>query len=579
MRSKLTIRTRIALTMALLMLVSTAVILLVIRRVSKEKIENDNYQSVVESQDQFDQAFLDIVNRITHTYLSLFDDSSDLVELFENPETTLEAREMYLNNMLDETEIDDETIGDVVIFHENSFYRGMFQGNVVSYPEISSLDVVATGNRDRLYFVAPIQDKDENDYLVFARQVVTMYPESEYFGIALFYLKTGVIHDALLMLTSPMEIENGFSAIINHETELLYSINPILDEDKDLYLDLSIADFTVKNTDTGKYIVIARNMDRLYDTYNTFDFQVVSVLKYDILFQDIYQLNTYIIVIGFLSLILMVILVGIIARGITRPLDKLITGLREFSRTNTKKRDMTSDIRDEIYELEKTYDEMIRQIVDLIDTNNLEMENKRKLELYALQMQINPHFLYNTLDTIAWMAKLKKEPDIERLVMALARFFRISLHKGDKYIKIEEEFDLIRNFVEIELARFPDMFTVEYDLDPDVAKIETLKLILQPIVENAIKHGFVGLERIGHIWIRCYPENESIIFEVKDDGVGFAPKEDLFAEKRLLEGLGGYGLKNVDERIKLEYGRDYGISVVSEKNHGTTVKIRIKRAQ
>ncbi|MBN2504795.1 MAG: sensor histidine kinase [Bacilli bacterium] len=578
MKEKLTVRSRIALAMAVLMFLSTLVILLVIRGVSKAKIETENYQSILERQDQFDQALLDIINRVTYSYLSLFDDSSDLVELFQDSKSTLTERETYLNDLLLESEIDSDTFGEVMIYYEDDFYRGNFQNVLMSFPDISEVNLVASGSRDRLYFVSTVKDVVGKEYFVFGRQIVTMYPESDYFGIALFYLKADLVSNALLMLTTPMELDNGFSALVDASGEILFSVNPELSQNSEMYADLSLNNFVVKDTTVGKYIVVASPLERIYGTYYTFDYQVVSTLSYAILFQDIYQLNVYIIAIGSLSLILMVILVGIIAKGITKPLDKLITGLREFSRTKTKKREMTSDVRDEIYELEKTYDEMISQIVDLIDTNNLEMENKRKLELYALQMQINPHFLYNTLDTIAWMAKLKKEPEIERLVLALARFFRISLHKGDKYIKIEEEFDLIKNFVEIELARFPELFTVTYELDPDVAKVETLKLILQPIVENAIKHGFVGLDRVGHIFIRCFSKEQDIVFEVEDDGIGFDPTEDLFSEKRLLDGLGGYGLKNVDERIKLEYGREYGITVDSKKNQGTKVRITIRKA-
>jgi len=205
------------------------------------------------------------------------------------------------------------------------------------------------------------------------------------------------------------------------------------------------------------------------------------------------------------------------------------------------------------------------------------MENKRKLELYALQMQINPHFLYNTLDTIAWLAKLKNEKDIEHLVLSLAKFFRLSLHKGDKFIKVREEIDLVKSFLEIERMRFPELFEVIYEVEDEIKEIETLKLVFQPIVENAIKHGFSDIDYRGKLFIRAYSKDEDIIFEVEDNGLGFDPSEDLFADDKLLIGLGGYGLKNVDERIKLEYGRDYGVIVTSEVGKGTKVIIKIKR--
>jgi two-component system sensor histidine kinase YesM len=192
-------------------------------------------------------------------------------------------------------------------------------------------------------------------------------------------------------------------------------------------------------------------------------------------------------------------------------------------------------------------------------------------------MQINPHFLYNTLDTIAWLAKLKNEKDIENLVLSLAKFFRLSLHKGDKFIKIKEEVDLVKSFLEIEKIRFPELFDVEYEIADEVKEIETLKLIFQPIVENAIKHGFSDIDYRGKITIRAELKENDIFFEIEDNGKGFDADEDLFADDKLLTGLGGYGLKNVDERIKLEYGRDYGVSVLSVVGTGTKVQIKIKR--
>jgi two-component system sensor histidine kinase YesM len=151
------------------------------------------------------------------------------------------------------------------------------------------------------------------------------------------------------------------------------------------------------------------------------------------------------------------------------------------------------------------------------------------------------------------------------------------LHKGDKFITVNEEIEIIKHFIEIELIRFPDKFTIEYDVDPDIANYETLKLILQPIVENSIKHGISSLERMGHILIKAYGDENSIIYEIIDDGIGFNPAEDIITKARNPDSKGGYGLKNVDERIKLEYGQEYGISISSKVGGGTKVTIRIKK--
>lgn len=576
---RVSLRTRMALIMGVLLALSALVIVLVIREVSTTKIENENYEEVIERQSQFDNAFLDIANRVTLSYLYLFDDPALLTEKFENSNFSKEQKETYFRSLLADSQIDQETFGDVVIYYQNEFFRGNYSGVPVSYPDVVFLQNTLNSDADTLYF-AGVYGSALTDYFVFVRQINTMYPEFETFAIALFYVKASVIGEALSSLTN--DSSEGFSLLVKSPSEILFGTqtgevgielnNALLDQ-------LPLDTFSVRKIDGQKAILIKSQLSSTKQTYPALSFSIVSVLSYSVLFRDLDQLNTYILIIGIISLILVVFLASVLARQMTSPIRKLIQNLRTFGKTKTKTVVQATDDRDEIVELEKTYDEMIDQIVQLIETNTMEMENKRKLELYALQMQINPHFLYNTLDTIAWMAKLKKEPDIEKLVLALAKFFRISLHKGDKYIRIEEEFDLIKNFVEIEIIRFPNLFEVEYNLDSSLTDCMTLKLILQPIVENAIKHGFTGLDRIGHLWINAFPEGENnICFEVVDDGIGFLPSEDLFSEKRLLTGLGGYGLKNVDERIKLEYGREYGITVESEVNHGTKVRIRIKKS-
>jgi two-component system sensor histidine kinase YesM len=216
---------------------------------------------------------------------------------------------------------------------------------------------------------------------------------------------------------------------------------------------------------------------------------------------------------------------------------------------------------------------MTNQIDYLMKKNETIELIRKETELQALQQQINPHFLYNTLDAIAWLAKIKKETEIERLVMALAQFFRISLHKGDKFITVDEEVELIKNFIEIELIRFPDKFNITYNIDEEIRNVETMKLILQPIVENAIKHGISGLGVKGNITIKAYGQDGYICYEVIDDGIGFDPNSDCLNKKH----SSGYGIKNVDERIKLEYGNDCGVTVFSKPHGGTKVIIRFKR--
>lgn len=221
---------------------------------------------------------------------------------------------------------------------------------------------------------------------------------------------------------------------------------------------------------------------------------------------------------------------------------------------------------DELWELEQGYNEMVTRIQELLEQNRLEQEKKRELELTALQTQINPHFLYNTLDAIGWLAVLKNETEIEQMVMALSQFFRLTLHKGDKKITIEDEILIVKNYVAIEQLRNPGKFDITYDIQPEITQLLVPKIILQPIVENAIKHGVSQVRRHGIISIRGYRKNDDVFLEVADNGKGYHEKTDQLHPS-------GYGLKNVNERIQLEYGSRYGLSFHSEPKKGTTVII------
>ena len=225
-----------------------------------------------------------------------------------------------------------------------------------------------------------------------------------------------------------------------------------------------------------------------------------------------------------------------------------------------------------MYKLEEKYDEMVTHIFDLMEKSRDDAEMQRKLELDSLQMQINPHFLYNTLDALSWMARLKGDTDIENLAVNLAMFFRLSLHKGDKFITVGEELELVRHYLEIEEIRCPGKVKVTFVTDEKLTRYKTLKLILQPVAENVVKHAFV--EKQGNLTIRTYLDGNDIVFEVEDDGVGF----DTNADKAKKESdLGGFGLYNVNERIKLEYGEDYGVTVHSEIGKGTKVVLKIAK--
>lgn len=308
-----------------------------------------------------------------------------------------------------------------------------------------------------------------------------------------------------------------------------------------------------------------------------FDWKIVSVMPYRQLFGVVPHIRRSIVLVEVGMLLLALFPTLFISRRLTASLSALRNKVNDFGK---KSLDVFIQPRanDEIAELETSFHEMVVRIHDLIEKNNEEKERQREMELLALQAQINPHFLYNTLDTIGWIAKIKQQDDIEALVQQLARFFRLSLHKGDKFIRVEEEIQLVQSFVFIQQMLRPYTFDIEYDVPESIRSQRMLKLVLQPLVENAIRHGVEGLRRKGYITVRAWWEEGDICIEVADDGAGFDTALVDFREVRNEIGRrSGYGLFNVDERIRIEYGPRYGLVIRSKPGAGTRAMVRFSK--
>lgn len=332
------------------------------------------------------------------------------------------------------------------------------------------------------------------------------------------------------------------------------------------------AEMRVTKMDGERKIIVVSPMQTAAERYGL-DYFLVSILSYDYYYGTFRVLSIVLVSVMAVVFVAGVLVAAIRAKRLTRPVAQLYSDIEKTIATGKKGR-IKVDGGDELFQLEKKYDEMMTHIFDLMKKSREDAETQRKLELDALQMQINPHFLYNTLDAVTWMAKLKGETEIENLTVNLAKFFRLALHKGDKFITVGEELELTRHYLEIDKVRFPDKVKVNFCTDESLLNYKVLKLILQPVVENALKYAFE--ERSGNLTIRTMLSEGDIVFEVEDDGAGFDTSILEKPEKKK-SGLGGFGLKNINERIKLEYGADYGVSVVSAPGVGTRVTIRIQK--
>lgn len=244
---------------------------------------------------------------------------------------------------------------------------------------------------------------------------------------------------------------------------------------------------------------------------------------------------------------------------------------------------VTTDNVDEITELGISFNLMIGQIRELLNSKMLEQENLKKAELRTLQAQINPHFLYNTLDTIVWMAESNKTGQVIEIVRALSSFFRIALSKGKDWISLEQELEHVNSYLAIQKMRYRNILDYEIDIDEELLDSTILKLTLQPLVENALYHGIKTKRDGGEIIVTARRgQQNDVVLKVQDDGVGFTPYK-LAQIREMLSGEsgeitmkeGGFGLENVNKRIKLYYGKQYGLSIQSHYRGGTQVTVTI----
>lgn len=265
-----------------------------------------------------------------------------------------------------------------------------------------------------------------------------------------------------------------------------------------------------------------------------------------------------------------------IPRSITKPLQKLNEVTEQVAEGNLAVR---SDVHtgDEVGVLSASMNIMIDKINDLLEQVTKEQVRLRKAEFELLQSQINPHFLYNTLDAIIWLAQAGEQKKVVSMVRSLSDFFRTSLNRGKDIISLKEEVLHVRSYLEIQQVRYQDILNYEIDVPEELGRYLIPKITIQPLVENALYHGIKNKRGSGKIQIRGRRQEETLVIEIADDGIGIS-KERLWQvndgiQKKVLTGKDIYGLYNVNERIRLNFGEKYGINIQSTYGEGTVVRV------
>ena len=269
------------------------------------------------------------------------------------------------------------------------------------------------------------------------------------------------------------------------------------------------------------------------------------------------------------------------ARSITLPIQKLRDSMKKVQEGDFSVSDVVVDSKNEIGSLTKSFDVMTHRIHELMEQNVHEQEEKRKSELKALQSQINPHFLYNTLDSIIWMSEGKKNEEVVLMTASLARLLRQSISNEDEVVPIANEVEYARGYLTIQKMRYKDKLEFQIEVDSSILYIPLIKLVLQPIIENAIYHGLKYKESKGLLIVKGFMKDGNAVLQVIDDGVGMDEETlaHIYDKHKVNYHSNGVGVYNVQKRLKLYYGEDYGITYTSELGKGTTATITIPGRQ
>lgn len=353
--------------------------------------------------------------------------------------------------------------------------------------------------------------------------------------------------------------------------------------------EILLANRTDLSTSEAEYLI--HRMFDLFGTQETFTYydkkfmatglltdkkqwKIITIISMDYLLRYAEYYKISIILITVLSFILAGLMAYYLSKGFLKNINILVESMQKVEKGDFNI-EITPHSNDEIGLLSRRFSEMVNKINDLINSLYKKELEKKNLEFKALQAQINPHFLYNTLGSIMWLAHKEKDFTVVNMLKSLISLLRFSADTSD-FCTLEEETDYIKEYLTLQKYRMEERFNVEYYIEPEILSYKTPKFIIQPFVENALYHGLELSKSNGIIKMYVYAENEDLTIEIHDNGIGMTQEKInsiLCTETEEYSGLNSIGVANTDRRLKLYFGENYGVSYISSSGEGTVVKI------
>lgn len=311
---------------------------------------------------------------------------------------------------------------------------------------------------------------------------------------------------------------------------------------------------------TGSYFYVAQEITGM-------DWKVVNLVSEDYILEEIHNFLNMLLVYGFAFLFVLLIVSTLVYHSIYDPMHRILKSMRSLDETDLSSNQVEDYGKDELHELSCNFNELLSRVEELLHTVEVEQEQKRVTQFQLLQAQINPHFLFNTLNTLHYLAILNEDKPVSEGITALAKLLRNTIVDSKETVCLEEEIENVKNYIIIQKLRFGDLFETVYNIDDDVKDAQILKFLLQPIVENSTLHAFEEDKEYQVLTIRAKAEGIYLKIEIGDNGKGFNSKQSKHSK------LSGIGMNNIAERIRLMYGENYRMEVTSVLHKGTIITL------
>lgn len=480
-----------------------------------------------------------------------------------------------------------QVVGNRVAYYElHSDIRQILASYVLLRQEINAICIHSESGREYIYTKTrngPSLDitryiRDEKQYwAVDKNHIVLMkklyaFPTQSLLG----YIALDVNAKSLYDIIADIDLtKSGRIFLVNEEGRILATESETLSGE---LLDEPYRNFLGENEAFYNNVRVGNTY---YSVYNSGaisnGWYMVLAIPRDYYMRDITKLKNVIIPITLTTAFLTALLSILVSRGITRPIRFLSGAMENFGQGNFDI-NCQVDSEDEIGRLSHTFNQMVMDMNSLVNTVYEQKVMKQEAQMKSLQMQINPHFLYNTLDTINWMARIRHVDEIGDMVAALSNMMRYSLEKKS-FVRLGEEVKSLKDYIAIQNYRYQDKMVAEIEIDESLMSLYIPRLLIQPILENAIVHGIEEKLDKGHILVAARREDEDLYIQIMDDGVGMTEetmshilREDYSMKK---SGHTSIGVVNVNRRIQMIYGKDYGLLVQSVLGAGTKITIHI----